>query len=111
MLPLASLPANRSFNMGKSVSPGLVHGLSAARHRHRREASNPLERLVVSEQELAAPQRAVPTEPEPVKRNAENGARVERYGVLRQAARDMGVVVLDLLNPASVQQRPLAAEF
>jgi acylphosphatase len=42
---------------------------------------------------------------------AENGARAKRYRILRQAARDMGVVVLDLLNPASVRHRPLPAEF
>ena len=111
MLPLAALPADRSLKMGKGVSPGFAHGLSAARHRDRREASNPLEGLVVGEQELATPQRAVRTEPEPVKRNAENGARIERYCILRQTARDMGVVVLDLLNPASVRHRPLPAEF
>ena len=111
MLPLATLPANRSLKMGKGVSPGLAHGLSAARHSHRREASNPLEDLVVGEQELAAPQRAVRTEPEPIKCNAENGARVERYRILCQAARDMSVVVLDLLNLASVRHRPLPAEF
>src|SRR5580700_1164457 len=111
MLPLAALPANRSLKMGKGVSPGLAHGLSAARHRHRREAAHPLEGLVVGEQELATPQGPVRTKPEPVKRNAENRARAERYRILRQATRDMGVVVLDLLNPASVRHRSIPAEF
>src|SRR5208337_456608 len=111
MLPLAALPSNRSVEMGKGVSPGLAHGLNATRHRHGREASSPLEGLVVSEQELATPQRAVWTEPEPIKRNAENGARAERYRILHQTARDMGMVVLDLFNPASARHRPLPAEF
>ncbi len=95
---LEALPAERRHEMGIGVAPGLADRLRAADHRHRLQAGEALEAQIVRAQELAAPDRAVDAVAEPVHHHAEHRRRVARDAVLGHAARDMGMVMLHLVE-------------
>jgi hypothetical protein len=85
----------RAFERGVEVHSGhpprLLDGRAAARHRHRSEMADPLERPPVGKHELAAPDRAVGPVSKAVEGDPDHGC-VD--SVVRQAGHDVRVVML-----------------
>lgn len=79
-------------------------------HRHRFAIGEPAVALVIGQQDLAAPERAIIAEAQPVERDAEHRLG-HRDLVLRHAGGDMRVVVLHLGEGRSVPFRPRDPPF
>ena len=79
--------------MCQQISPGLHGREIAARHRHGGQAAQMLALKVVHPQTLAAPQRAVLAHADPVQRQGDGVATVERPAVFGKAGRGMRVMM------------------
>ena len=104
-------PTESSHKMRVSIAPGFAHRLRPADHCHRFEARQTLETAIVREQELAAPERAIVAETQPVERDAEHRRRIQRHVIVGEATRDMSVMMLHFDERQRVARGPFFAEF
>src|SRR6516164_3293635 len=78
------------------ITPRLPYRLRATRHGNRFQAAETPVTVIIGEQKLATPDRAVLAQAKPIKNDAKHRRSVQRKFILGQTRGDVCVVMLDL---------------